>query len=113
MPADCTGGGSFASTDVDIAKNLALTGTTAGGQPYHLGYWTDTSTVTINVFCIPNPEIDGIGNREFEGIYAKADFVPHAVVTAIVPFTFLFGQLVTSSATINLTLSHNVVVVGL
>ena len=104
--AECTTGGvgSIEAVDEDIAKNLALTGGVAAGLPYLLGSWTDRSTVTIDIKCIDN------GSGALQGLYAGDAYVPHVVVTAIVPFTFLFGQLVTSSGTINLTLSHNVIV---
>lgn len=110
VPATCAGwedGPVYTALEhQDRAKRLALTGDPDPGAPYHLGYWTDPSTVVITLNCIAGT------SGKYQGLYEGVD-VPHVVVTATVPFSFLFGQLVTSSATIDLTFSHNVVVVGL
>lgn len=100
----------------DRAIALAMTGDvdTATPAPDLLGYWNypaDASSVTISVNCIDNPLVAGV--REFQGLYSNDDFVPHVVLTADVPFTFLFGELVAAEPTINITLSHNVAVIGL
>lgn len=91
------------------AKNLALRGNVNSSSPYVLGYWTDPNSVDIAVDCSIDNSSDP---KPYQGIYANDDIIPLVVVTATVPFTFLFGQLVTSSGTINLTLSHKVVNVG-
>ena len=98
---------------IDRAKALAMTGKvgTAPPAPDLLGYWkhaTDKGTITVSFDCIDNSAND------FQGIYANAKyggFVPHVVLTAVVPFTFMFGELVTPGS-INFTLVHNVVMTG-
>jgi len=78
--------------------------------PLLLGYWNDSNSVDIEIDCT---SIDNSTDpKPYQGIYANDDFVPLVVVTATVPFTFLFGQLVTSSGTINMSLSHKVVSIG-
>jgi Flp pilus assembly pilin Flp len=97
------------------AKALTITGSvdTATPAPGLLSGWdypADASSVTIRIDCIDN------NAGAFQGIYANSKwngFLPHVVLTADVPFTFLFGQLVSSNGSINITLSHNVVSVGL
>jgi hypothetical protein len=105
--------GEFYSADEHLsrAKNLALRGSVDSSEPYLLGYWTETvpNSVDIEIDCSIDNSTDP---KPYQGIYANDDFVPLVVVTATVPFTFLFGQLVTSSGTIDLILSHKVVSVG-
>jgi len=116
-PSAGTGVGTPAnSTDVDRAKALAITGSidTLSPAPGLLSGWdypSDASTVTVRFDCIDNPLVGGV--RELEGLYVFDNFVPHVVLTADVPFTFLFGEMVTSDPTITITLSHNVAVIGL
>lgn len=98
------------------ARALAMTGDVDTATPAQdlLGYWNypaQQASVTIRVDCIANPDVGGV--RAFEGLYAGDDFVPHVVLTADVPFTFLFGGLVVAEPTITITLSHNVAVIGL
>lgn len=94
------------------ARALAMTGNvnTTSPSPDLLGYWNypaDSSSVTIRIDCIDN------NAGAFQGLYATDDFVPHVILIADVPFTFLFGGLVASDPTITITLSHNVAVIGL
>lgn len=92
------------------AKNLALTGAVNPGPPYLLGYWTDPNSVDIDIDCT---SIDNSSTpKTYQGLYSKDNAVPHVIVTATVPFTFLFGQLVSSTGTINLEVSHKVVSIG-
>lgn len=91
------------------AQNLALRGDVNSSAPYLLGYWTDPNSVDIAIDCSIDNSADP---KPYQGIYANRNFVPLVVVTATVPFTFLFGQLVTSSGTIDLILSHKVVSIG-
>jgi Flp pilus assembly protein TadG len=91
------------------ARNLALRGDVNSSAPLLLGYWNDPNSVDIAIDC----SIDNSANpKPYQGILDDDDSVPLVVVTATVPFTFLFGQLVTSSGTIDLILSHKVVSVG-
>ena len=89
------------------AKALAMTGNVDPNAPKLLGYWTDTSTVTVSVDCIDNST----------GVFSKLkvwnDFIPHITLEANVPFTFMFADLISPNATITIKLSHNVVSVGL
>ncbi len=100
-----------AADQINRAKALAMTGTVDASAPDLLGYWkyaTDQGTITVSFDCIDNSAND------FQGIYADAKyggFVPHVVLTAVVPFTFMFGELVTPGS-INFTLVHNVVMTG-
>ena len=99
---------------LERTRALAMTGKPDTGSPAPnlLGYWSypaQKASVDISIDCIDN---SGSG---FDGIYSDTNFngfVPHVVLTASVPFTFLFGQLVTSDATITFNIAHNVVVTG-
>jgi len=87
------------------AKALAMTGDTSGGSNL-LAAWTDPSSITIEMCSIDN------SGGAFGGFYQDALAVPHVKVTAQVPFTFLFGELIAPDTTIDITLSHNIVAVG-
>jgi len=102
--------------NVDRAQALAITGSidTLSPAPGLLSGWdypANASSVTVRFDCIDNPLVGGV--RDLEGLYLTDNFVPHVVLTADVPFTFLFGELVTSDPTITITLSHNVAIIGL
>jgi hypothetical protein len=75
-----------------------------------LGYWNypadAASTIVIRVDCIDNSASD------FQGLYAGNTLVPHLFFQANVPFTFLFGEMVTPDATITFNIAHNVVITG-
>lgn len=123
VPATCpaagVGAGSLqdgpvytAAQEIDRAKALAMTGSvdTASPAPDLLGYWhypADAGSVTIRIDCIDNAA------ATLKGLYDGVTYIPHVVLTADVPFTFLFGQMVAPSASITITLSHNVASVGL
>ena len=105
-----------AAAQINRAKALAMTGTVDASAPDLLGYWkyatepagANQGTVTVSIDCIDN------SSGDFQGIYTAAkygDFVPHVVLTAVVPFTFMFGELITPGS-INFTLVHNVVMTG-
>lgn len=119
-PASCAsqgqGGGTFqdgplftAAQQIQRAQALAMTGTT-NPAPDLLGYWNYPadvgSTIVIRVDCIDNAASD------FQGLYDGETLVPHVFFQANVPFTFLFGELVTSDATIDFNIAHNVVITG-
>ncbi len=125
VPASCPGAGVGVGslnddpvTGITAAQHtqraiaLAMTGNvdTATPDPDLLGYWNypaDAGTVSISVDCIAN------GTGTFQGLYDGVTNVPHVVLTADVPFTFMFGQLISSNASITITLSHNVASIGL
>jgi hypothetical protein len=125
VPATCPAAGvgvGFLTDDPDTgltaaqnearARALAMTGnlSTASPAPDLLGYWNypaDSGTVSIRVDCINNAA------SSLEGLYEGILNVPHVILTADVPFTFMFGELIAPDAAINITLSHNVVSVGL
>ncbi len=122
-PASCPGAGVgvgslqdgpvfTAAQHIQRAKALAMTGSvdTASPAPDLLGYWNypaDAGSVTIRIDCIDN------NAGAFQGLYEGVAYVPHVILTADVPFTFLFGELVAPSSSISITLSHNVASVGL
>ena len=111
VEADCSSASPFynAAEHESRAQNLALRGDVNSSAPLLLGYWNDPNSVDIEI----DPSIDNSTDpKPYQGIYANHDCVPLVVVTATVPFTFLFGQLVTSSGTIDLILSHKVVSIG-
>jgi hypothetical protein len=112
-------GETFTAADhLERARALAMTGDVASPAADLLGYWdypAQKLSVDISVDCITNADTDPdplVEARAFQGFYANDDFVPHVVLTATVPFRFLFGGLVAAEPTINITLSHNVVVIG-
>lgn len=94
--------GNLTGDYITNAKALAMTGDTSGGSNLLAG-WTDPNSVTIEMCTINNT------GGSFGGFYTDADAVPHVKLTAEVPFTFLFGQWISSDATIDITLSHNVI----
>ena len=58
VPITCPGGGVGAgaitnAVNLASAKNLAMNGAVAGGQPV-LSYWTDPNTITVAVDCLDN-----------------------------------------------------------
>jgi hypothetical protein len=103
-----------AANHIERAKALAMTGKvdTDPAAPDLLGYWnyaTDQGTITVSFDCIDNSSDD------FKGIYTNdiwGGHVPHVVLTADVPFTFMFGELIAPAPTIEFTLVHNVVITG-
>ncbi len=114
-------GETFTAADhLERARALAMTGDVDTASPAAdlLGYWdypAQKLSVDISVDCITNADTDPdplVEARAFQGFYANDDFVPHVVLTATVPFRFLFGGLVAAEPTINITLSHNVAVIG-
>ncbi len=111
VEADCSSAFPYysAAEHESRAQNLALRGDVNSSAPLLLGYWNDLDSVEIVIDCSIDNSADP---KPYQGIYANDDFVPLVVVTATVPFTFLFGQLVTSSGTIDLILSHKVVSIG-
>ena len=109
VPLTCGPGGvgSVAGVYADRAIDLAMTGNVDGTASNLLGYWTDPSTVNVTVYCISNAPVDGV--RPFLGFFKLDDYVPHVVLEANVPFTFMFADLIAPDATITIKLSHNVV----
>ena len=94
---------SFATT----AQNLALTGkaATPTAGSYLLAYWTDPATVTMSVTCVAN-------GGTYAGVFTDLAFIPRITVTANVPFSFLFGTIVFSSAGLTLVAAHTEVGIG-
>jgi len=115
VKVDCAAAGSGAISTylVDpsyatIAQNLALTGkasTPTVPSDYLLPYWTDPATLSMTVNCVANG-----GN--YAGVFTDLAYIPRITVTADVPFSFLFGTIVFSSANITLSAFHNEVNVG-
>ena len=92
-----------------------MTGDLAGGENL-LGYWTDPQTITVQVCRIDN-QGGGFDGFNLAGVYSDNDgvpdtIVPHVRLTADVPFTFMFGELIAPAATIEFTLAHNVIITG-
>ena len=107
----CSGGCSFVNaSDVTDAVELAMTGDTSGASEL-LAYWphppaSPSGEIDIQICALDN----SVAN--LSGLYAGDLVIPHVRMQAIVDFTFLFGELVTSDATIDFEISHNVVVTG-
>ena len=57
VPVDCPSGSTTGSvnntSDIAVAKNLALNGVPSGGSP-RVSYWTDPSSITVQVDCYDN-----------------------------------------------------------
>lgn len=89
----CGAGGGAIDNAADItrAKNLALSGSvnTPAAGAYLLPYWTDPNTISVNITCIVN-------TGQFSGRYNSLAFIPSIVVTATVPFSLFFGNIVYS-----------------
>lgn len=106
MPMTCAGGtGIFVdATDETEGKNMATTGTIAGGSLI-LGYFNNTH-VTVEKTCTANGGI-------FAGVYNGWTDIPEITVQAAVPYTFLFGEyLIPGTASIMMTVRHNQVNIG-
>lgn len=110
VPISCPGGAASgpSAAEETIAKNLALSAsyypTTVPAGKHLLGYWTNTNTITVAVQCQ--------ANGGYEGVYAGQAFVPRLTVTATVPFSFIFGTLVSTNGSLNMVASHNEVAIG-
>jgi hypothetical protein len=102
------------ATDLDDAESLAMTGKTSGGSKL-LGGWTDPNSITIEMCTIDNSGggLGGLYDNNVLGVDMFGDVVPHVRLTADVPFTFLFGEMVSPNGTINITLSHTAIAAGL
>lgn len=74
-PAGATTGTVTNPADVTTAKNLALNGTPTGGTP-RLSYWSDPSSVTVQVDCFNNTG----------GEYRGQPGIPLITVSAAVPY---------------------------
>lgn len=104
VPVTCNGAGAGSFTnaaDLTTAKNLTLTGTVDTPSvpgDYLLGYWNDASTITYQVQCITN--------ASYEGAFFGYPFIPAISGSAVVPFSFLFGSMVTSTSSITITANH-------
>lgn len=104
VPVTCNslGPGSFTNAaDLTTAKNLTLTGTVDTPSvpgDYLLAYWDDTSTITFQVQCV--------ANASYEGAFLGRPFIPAITGTAVVPFSFIFGSMVTSGSSITITANH-------
>ncbi len=114
--------GVTATQRIDNALAIAMTGDLHGapGAENLLGYWQypgdAASTITVQICRIDN---EGLGFNGFDltGIYSDNDgvpdtIVPHVRLTADVPFTFMFGELIAPTPTLEFTLAHNVVITG-
>jgi Flp pilus assembly protein TadG len=82
VPASCASAGTAAGT-VDTtfqtnARNLARTGQISGGTPI-LSYWTNASTIAINVDCVDNQTPS----------YRGQPFMPVMRVTVTLPYSDL------------------------
>ena len=107
----CPAGTFVDPNDVTKAQALAMTGSADGLAPNLLGYWDYQTNAADVVVSQPVPCIDNSGG-EFAGpLYGP--WVPKIELTANVPFTFLFGELVAPNASITIEISHTVIGVGL
>ena len=106
VPVTCPAGTVDDPTDEAAAKALAMTGSVDGSAPDLLAYWNDAATIDVTVACLDN-SAGGLAS-----IYGGLALVPVIELTANVPFTFLFGELVAPNASITFSISHNVINVG-
>jgi Flp pilus assembly protein TadG len=112
VPASCPAATMDDANDVLVAQALAMTGgaNTVSPEPDLLGYWNfpadAAATITVTVTCFAN-------GGQFEGpLFLGETEVPAVELTANVPFTFMFGQLISPDATITLQISHKVIHIG-
>lgn len=107
VPASCPGGAGPGviddANDITRARNLAMTGSTAGGS-YLLGYWTSPATISVAVDCVAN---DQGGGPRYQGIYDGVGSIPLVTLTATVPFDFMLGILVSAVPTLTFAVSQN------
>jgi Flp pilus assembly protein TadG len=79
VPVDCPSGaatGSVTNTsDIDMAKNLALNGAPTGGSP-RVSYWTSPASISVRVDCFDNTA----------GTYRGEPGMPLITVSASVPY---------------------------
>jgi Flp pilus assembly protein TadG len=92
-------------------KNLVRTGTVASGGSPRISYWTNAGTIDVTVTCSAS-----VGGQNMTGIYNGMNYAGAAVgapvvtVTALVPYTTLFGM--TFGSTYKLRASQQAVVTG-
>ena len=107
VPATCTsagtGNGTINSTYLTNGRNLALTGQISGGTPV-LGYWTDPTTIAVNVDCVDRTSVTPA--------YRGADFMPIIRVTATVPYSDLGFLTVLGLSGFTFTVDHNELHIG-
>lgn len=107
IPATCTAAGTnngtIDSAYITNARNLALTGVTSSGTAI-LNYWTDPSTVAVNVDCIDR--------TSSTPSYRGADFMPIIRVTATVPYSDLGFLAVLGLGGITFTVDHEQLHIG-
>ena len=102
------GGGGDPCTDptgavpIAEARNLALTGTIDGSDPYLLAYWTDPLSITVSSSCVANTADPKI----YQGYYATTDQIPSITMSATVSFTLLNGWLIDRDNALTFTISH-------
>jgi Flp pilus assembly protein TadG len=75
VPVDCPGGTVTDASDITRAKNLALNGAPSGGTP-RVSYWTDPTTITVQVDCFDNTA----------GTFRGQPEIPQITVSASVPY---------------------------
>ncbi len=66
-------------------RNLTRTGKVVSGGAARLSYWTNPATITVSVSCV--------APGTYRGIYTGASNVPIVTVSAVVPYTPLFGSI--------------------
>ncbi len=114
------------TTAIQDAVAIAMTGDLSGTQDL-LGYWEHpadaVSTITVEVCRIDNTSqvftVQGSGPYDLTGIYSSDSagvvpdtIVPHVRMNADVPFTFMFGELITPGSMLEFSLAHNVIITG-
>jgi hypothetical protein len=90
-------------------RNIVRTGKLSGGTA-RLPGWTDPATISISISC----NTTGVGGVAYKGIYTgMATGAPVVTVSAVVPYSTLFGETGFSSTTLTLRAESQAAVTGL
>ena len=94
--------------DETNAKLLALSGSIVdppAASDYVLADWTDPTTISGTVNCVPNV-------IPYAGVYNGVANIPVITLTANVPFAFIWGSVFLNTNSITFSISHSEVHVG-
>ena len=92
--------------DMVAAQNLALTGYISGAQPI-ISYWTNTSSVTLVPYCVPNGK-----DPDGDNLYRGDDHIPIIRVTANVGYQDLGFLSILGFDPLVFSLSHEELNIG-
>ncbi len=103
---DCTSGAP-ADAAVTAIANVTRTGQVADGGTPRLANWTDASTVEVSISCEDNSA------ATYAGIYDGRTVFPVVSISAIVPYSSLFSDMVFDASTLSINAESQIPVMGI